>query len=62
MAMSDTILPQFVDVTTLTPAKTFVCEVHGQRKFVVRFNGDNTRIHCIDCFEESLPRTVRSLT
>ena len=62
MAATDTVLPAFIDVTKLTPARTFECDVHGVRKFVIRFNGDNSRIRCIDCFEESIRNTVRSIT
>lgn len=61
MAKSDTILPNFVNMTTLTPPKIFTCDVHGQRDFVMRFNGDNTRLRCIDCLEDMIPKTLRSL-
>ena len=62
MALTDTILPAFIDLSKLTPAKTFECDVHGFRKMVLRFNGDNTRVRCVDCFEEMIPKTLRSLT
>ena len=60
MAANDTILPAFIDVTKLTPAKTFECDRHGVRRMVIRFNGDNARIRCIDCLEDLIPNTVRS--
>lgn len=61
MAKTDTTLPAFVNLATANPPKVFTCDVHGQRDFVIRFNGDNTRVRCIDCFEDMLPRTLRSL-
>lgn len=61
MAYSDTTLPQFVDTTKLTPARTFTCDIHGLRKFVVLFNADINRAYCIDCFEDSLPHRTRSM-
>ena len=60
MAANDTILPNFIDVTKLTPAKVFECDVHGVRRMVIRFNGDNTRVRCIDCLEDLIPNRVRS--
>lgn len=59
MAKSDTNLPRFLDLKTV--AKVFTCETHGQRDFVLQFNQDLSRVRCIDCFEDFLPKTVRSL-
>jgi hypothetical protein len=61
MAATDITLPAFIDVTKLTPARVFTCDVHGVRKFVIQFNGDINRVRCIDCFEDTLPNRVRSI-
>lgn len=62
MAANDTTIPAFINVSMLVPARTFVCDVHGDRKMVIRFNGDNNRVRCLDCLEDMIPNRVRSFT
>lgn len=61
MARSDVILPQWVDLSKEHPPVAFMCDQHGERSMVLRFNGDNARVRCADCLEETIPNRVRSI-
>lgn len=68
MAATDTSIPRFIRPSTLTPPKTFTCDVHGIRDVVMQFNPpagntipDVTRLRCVDCLEDTIPNRIRSV-